>query len=435
MPQQSGMSLSPTVLQAAPAATGFCVAYSGGMDSTVLLHLARAAALPNLTAVHVHHGLQAAADDWAAQCAAQCASWQLPMQLLRVVVDPAHPKGPEAAAREARYAALQAHLPAGAVLITAHHATDQAETLLLRLLRGTGIEGMAAMRSVTTSGTTLWRPLLSLRREVLLDYAQRQGLHWIEDPHNSDPRYARSWLRAKVMPLLRERWPDADAHLARAAEHAADASSLLSGLAATLLARMQGEAGGLSVSGLLTLTASERRLLLRHWLQQQALPPPFAHTLQQLEKDVLPAGSTAMPLLCWPGGEFRRYRDTLHAGPALQALPEDLCIDWDGSAPLQLPSGLGVLSTTTPCAMQVRFAVPGLRIRLAGHAQSRSLKQLSQEAGLPPWWRSRLPIIFVNRTVVSIAGHWNTAGAPQLHWRVQQGWGLPSALQPSSIQN
>ena len=424
------MSLSPAILQAAPAATGFCVAYSGGMDSTVLLHLARAAALPKLTAVHVHHGLQAAADDWAAQCAAQCADWQLPMQLIRVAVQSSHPKGPEAAAREARYTALQAHLPGGAALMTAHHAADQAETLLLRLLRGTGIEGMAAMRSVTSSGATLWRPLLGVRRELLLAYAQRHRLRWIEDPHNSDPRYARSWLRAQVMPLLRQRWPDADAQLARAAEHAADASSLLAGLAASLLARVRGEAGGLSVSGLLTLTAAERRLLLRHWLQQLGLPPAFTHTLQQLESDVLSASSTAMPLLCWPGGEFRRYRDTLHAGPALPLLSDELCIDWDGSEPLQLPAGLGVLSTTTPCAMQVRFAVAGLRIRLAGHAQSRSLKQLSQEAAVPPWWRSRLPIIFVNRTVASIAGHWNTDGAPRLQWRVQQGWGLPRVLQP-----
>lgn len=419
------MSLSPAVLHAAPAATGFCVAYSGGMDSTVLLHLARAAALPNLTAVHVHHGLQAAADDWAAQCAAQCAAWQLPMQLLRVAVVSSHPKGPEAAAREARYAALQAHLPAGTALMTAHHATDQAETLLLRLLRGTGIEGMAAMRSVTTLGTTLWRPLLGVRRELLLAYAQRHGLRWIEDPHNSDPRYARSWLRTQVMPLLQQRWPDADAQLARAAEHAADASSLLAGLAASLLTRVQREAGGLSVSGLLALTPAERRLLLRHWLQQQGLPPPFAHTLQQLETDVLPAASTAMPLLCWPGGEFRRYRDTLHAGPALLPVPEDLRIDWDGRAPLRLPAGLGVLSTTTPGPMQIRFAVPGLRIRLAGHAQSRSFRQLSQEAGVPPWWRSRLPIVFVNHTVASIAGHWNTAGAPALRWSPEQTWGLP----------
>ncbi|MES2886198.1 MAG: tRNA lysidine(34) synthetase TilS [Pseudomonadota bacterium] len=419
---------TPELLKSPPPATAYCVAYSGGMDSTVLLHLAHAARLPNLSAIHVHHGLQASADGWAAQCRAQCAALGVPLQVVQVAVDAQHPQGPEAAAREARYAALREKLPTAAVLLTAHHAGDQAETILLRLLRGTGVEGLSAMSMHSALGEhTLWRPLLRTSREALLDYAECHGLQWIEDPHNRDPRYARSWLRAEVMPALRRRWPDADTQLARAADHAADATLLLTRLADDLLHRLQGEHGGLSVSGLLQLHAAERRLVLRHWLQGLGLPPPFAQTLQQLETDVLPAGATAMPLLRWPGAEFRRYRDSLFAGPTLAELPDDLCFDWDGRGPLLLPAGLGELSTDTPQPMQVRFAVPGLRIRLAGASHSRSLKQLSQENAVPPWWRSRLPIIFVDRTVVSIAGHWNTQGAPALSWRVQESWGLPAS--------
>lgn len=422
------MSLSSHLLQSPPSAIAYCVAYSGGMDSTVLLHLAHAARLPGLSAIHIHHGLQASADDWAAQCQAQCAALGLPLQVLRVQVDAQHPQGPEAAAREARYTALRTQLPEGAVLLTAHHAGDQAETILLRLLRGTGVEGLAAMAMMSTFGAqTLWRPLLRTSHEALVDYAEQHQLRWIEDPHNRDPRYARSWLRAQIMPVLHSRWPDADTQLARAADHAADATLLLTRLADGLLLKLQGENGGLSVSGLLQLDAAERRLVLRHWLQQQGLPPPFAQTLQQLETDVLPAGPTAMPLLRWPGAEFRRYRDQLFAGRTLQALADDLCLDWDGLAPLALPAGLGELSTDTPQPMQVRFNVPGLRIRLAGASHSRSLKQLSQENAVPPWWRSRLPIIFVDRTVVSIAGHWNTRGAPALRWRAQESWGLPAS--------
>ncbi len=422
------MRLTPQLLQAAPSGTAYCLAYSGGMDSTVLLHLARMAGLPNLSAIHVHHGLQPSADGWAAHCHTQCSEWAVPLQVLRVRVELQHPQGPEAAAREARYAALREQLPAGAVLLTAHHAGDQAETILLRLLRGTGVDGLAAMAMSSTFGThSLWRPLLRTPRVALRDYAQQHGLRWLEDPHNSDPRYARSWLRAEVMPALRVRWPDADAQLARAADHAADATLLLTRLADGLLRRLQGENGGLSVSGLLQLEAAERRLLLRHWLQQQGLPPPFAYTLRQLETDVLPAAATAMPLLRWPGAEFRRYRDQLYAGPTLQALPDDLCLDWDGLEPLQLPTGLGVLQTDTPQPMQVRFNLPGLRIRLKGQSHSRSLKQLSQEAGVPPWWRGRLPIIFVNQTVASIAGHWNTEAAPALCWRAWESWGLPAS--------
>lgn len=422
--------MTPELLKSPPPATAYCIAYSGGMDSTVLLHLAHAARLPALSAIHIHHGLQDSADDWAAHCQAQCVTLGVPLQLVRVAVDAQHPQGPEAAAREARYAALREHLPAGAVLLTAHHTGDQAETILLRLLRGTGVEGLAAMSMLSAFGAhTLWRPLLRTPREALLDYAQRHGLQWIEDPHNRDPRHARSWLRAQVMPALRTRWPDADAQLARAADHAADAALLLTQFADGLLLKLQGENGGLSVPGLLQLSAAERRLVLRHWLQQRGLPPPFAHTLQQLDTDVLPAGATAMPLLRWPGAEFRRYRDQLFAGRTLQAVPDDLCLDWDGLAPLALPAGLGELSTNTPQNMQVRFAVPGLRIRLAGAPHSRSLKQLGQENAVPPWWRSRLPIIFVDRTVVSIAGHWNTQDAPALRWRVRESWGLPASWQ------
>lgn len=421
------MSLTAQLLQAPPAATAYCIAYSGGMDSTVLLHLAQAAGLPNLSAIHIHHGLQQGADDWAARCQTQCETLGVPLQVSRVQVDARHPHGPEAAAREARYAALRTHLPEGAVLLTAHHAGDQAETILLRLLRGTGVEGLAAMSMKRVfSEHTLWRPLLRAPREALLDYARRHALRWIEDPHNLDPRYARSWLRAQVMPALRQRWPDADAQLARAADHAADATLLLTQLAEGLLQKLKTENGGLAVAGLLQLGGAERRLALRHWLQQQGLPPPFTHTLQQLDTDVLAAGATAMPLLRWPGAEFRRYRDTLFAGATLAELPEDLCLDWDGHEPLTLPAGLGVLSTDTPQTMQVRFAVPGLRIRRAGHAQHSRFKHLCQEAGVPTWWRSRLPIVFVDRTVVSIAGRWNTRDAPDLHWQRTIHWGLPS---------
>lgn len=415
------------LLKSPPLATTYCMAYSGGMDSTVLLHLAVAARLPNLSAIHIHHGLQASADGWAAQCQAQCVALGVPLQLVHVTVDAQHPQGPEAAAREARYAALREQLPAGAVLLTAHHAGDQAETILLRLLRGTGVEGLSAMSMHSAMGEhTLWRPLLRTSREALLDYAECHGLQWIEDPHNRDPRYARSWLRAEVMPALRRRWPDADAQLARAADHAADASLLLSRLAISKLADLRGEHGSLSVSGLLQLDGAERRLVLRHWLQSLGLPPPFAQTLLQLDADVLPAGPTAMPLLRWPGGEFRRYRDQLFAGPPLAAVPDDLCLDWDGCAPLQLPAGLGMLCTDVSQPMQVRFAVPGLRIRLKGAPHSRSLKQLSQENAVPPWWRERLPIIFVNRTVASIAGRWNTQDAPVIQWQRTIQWGLPS---------
>lgn len=423
------MSLSPQVLQAAPAASAYCIAYSGGMDSTVLLNLAVAARLPNLSAIHVHHGLQLAADDWATGCKAQCSDWGVPLQVLHVTVDAQHPQGPEAAARAARYAALQAHMPQDAVLLTAHHAGDQAETVLLRLLRGTGVEGLAAMPITTplgTSGLSLWRPLLRVSRDALRRYAEQHALRWIEDPHNSDPQYARSWLRSNVMPRLHARWPDADVQLARAADHAADASTLLTGLAETLLPPLRRDEG-LSVSGLLTLKPAERRLVLRHWLASRRLPVPFASTLQQLERDVLRAQVEAMPLLRWPGVECRRYRDVFYASAPLPPLPEEFTVTWDGSQPLQLSAGYGALQAPQgfPEPVQVRFAQGGERIRPKNDAHTRSLRYLAQQAGVPPWLRPRLPLVFAAGQLVSVAGHWNSATAMQLCWLAPDFHGLP----------
>lgn len=421
------MSSLPEALRNPPPAAGYCVAYSGGLDSTVLLHLARVARLPNLFALHVHHGLQAVADDWARHCELRCAEWGVPFKVLRVAVDADHPQGPEAAAREARYAALSAALPEGALLLTAHHARDQAETVLLRLLRGTGVAGLAAMPPMghTPQGRMLWRPLLATPREALIDYAQREGLRWLDDPHNADPRYSRSWLRAEVMPLLRERWPAVDAQLARTARLAAETASLLDTLADERLSPLRLASGALSVPGLLALPAAERALVLRRWLHQLALPMPYADTLERLESEVLRAAPDAEPLLCWPGAECRRYRDALFAGPPLPELPEDLTLDWDGREQLQLPQGLGTLSATEPCAMQVRFGVGGLHLKPAGQTHHKSLKQLCQAAGIPPWWRRRLPTVFVERTVVSVAARWNTAEAPTLRWQCPPTWGLP----------
>jgi tRNA(Ile)-lysidine synthase len=208
------------------------VAYSGGLDSTVLLHRLAACATPGLRAAHIHHGLQPAADGWVRHCRSICRQLGVPLTVRRVRVADDDPRGPEAAARTARYAALRALLREGDVLATAHHQDDQAETLLLRLLRGSGVAGMAAMSEWSDIGRArLWRPLLGTPRETLAAYARRNGLGWIEDPHNMEPRYARSYLRAEVLPLLRRHWPQARESLARAARLAGEAAQLLDELA------------------------------------------------------------------------------------------------------------------------------------------------------------------------------------------------------------
>lgn len=218
------------------------VGYSGGLDSTVLLHaLAQlpAARARGLVALHVDHGLHPASAAWARHCCGTAAALGVEARVLPVQINRAG-RGLEAAARAARHAALAAALPADGVLVLAHHADDQSETVLLKLLRGAGPEGLGGMRAlrVLPQGW-LWRPLLDLPRETLRGYALAQGLEWIEDPTNADLRHARNRLRHEILPALRRHWPPLDASLAHAARHAQAAADYIDEAARRALAELQ----------------------------------------------------------------------------------------------------------------------------------------------------------------------------------------------------
>lgn len=389
-----------SILQAMPPrAQGarLIVAYSGGIDSTALLYLFAQAGVAQLHAAHVHHGLQATADEWAARCADQAAALGVPFSALHVSVAADHPAGPEAAAREARYAALRGLMQPGDVLVTAHHLDDQAETVLLRLLRGSGVQGLAAMRGLETfEPGLLWRPLLQTSRAQLQEYAQAHELKWIDDPHNSDDRYARSWLRKQIMPLLQQRWPAAADSFARSAALAAEAADLLEEVAAADCAAAN--AGqGLSITALQRLSPARRMQALRWWLARiDGLSPVPYKTLVRIEPELIDARVDAEPLLAWPGGELRRYRDRLYAMPPLSPLPPDVALAWNGCGTLDLPAGCGRLVTENSLpqsGLLVRFAGGGERFQPAGSRHSRTLKNLFQESGVPPWQRPRTPLL------------------------------------------
>ncbi len=414
------------------------VAYSGGLDSTALLHALARRGTSDLIAVHVHHGLQAVADDWAGECAAFCASLGVPMILCRASIAGDEAAGPEGAAREARYALLRAQLRPGELLVTAHHRDDQAETVLLRLLRGAGVHGLAAMRPLTAFAPgLLWRPLLELPRQRLRDYAVEHGLRWIEDPHNDDPRYARSWLRRAVLPNLRERFPQADLSLFRAARLADEAAGLLDEIAAEDQRRLARHRA-LSVAGLLALTPARRHNLIRCWLHGQGFRPPFADGLDRVDHELLAVAADAEPRIAWPGCELRRYRDQLHAMPPLSPLPEseDWC-QWSSAQSIDLPAGLGRLegAAPPPWPLRVRGAVAGERFRPAGSSRAKTLRNRFQELGVPPWLRARIPVL------EAAGGAWCMPGiGATQEWReslVAQGWqgfwlhglgGLPERL-------
>lgn len=384
--------LIPELLR--PGSGELWVGFSGGLDSTVLLHvLAQRGQHP--LAIHVHHGLQEAADEWVAHCESFCRRIGVEFHALRVQV-PADGSGPESAARDARYAAVRSLMQAGDVFATAHHQDDQAETVLLRLLRGTGPTGLAAMRKqVEWAPGWLWRPLLDAPRSRLERYAQTHGLPWVDDPHNTNPRFARSFLRHEVMPRLQSHWPGAARNLARTAALAADAADLLRELAALDLARVASSSEALSITGLLELSPARRHNLLRGWVEGLGLPMPFHDTLLRVESEVLRAAPDAQPLLAWPGGEFRRYRDLLYAMPPLPPVPANFRVEWDGSGDIALPPGCGFLrpNTLPRDRYLVRLAQPGDRLRLAGSSHRRSFKNRFQEKGIAPWVRERTPVI------------------------------------------
>ena len=384
------------------------IAFSGGLDSTVLLHAAVRAGLKNLVAVHVHHGLQSVADDWILHCRGTCEALGVELSVCRVEVKD-RGQGIEAAAREARYGVFRSQMQDGDVLATAHHRDDQAETVLLRLLRGTGPVGLAAIRPLTEFGCGwLWRPLLGVSRGELQAYAERHCLHWIEDPHNQGTHFSRSFLRNQVLPRLHERWPAASRNLARAADLAAEAGDLLRELAVSDLAEMAEPSGPLPVAGLLELSPARRRNLVRAWIEGLGLPLPFHDTLLHLDHDVLEAAADADPVLAWPGGHFRRYRGRLFALPVLPPVPPKFQVEWDGHSDLALPAGCGRLRTPTgqrrssPCS--VRLARPGDRFRPFGSAGTRTLKNLFQERGVPTWVRERTPLVIRDNQTVWIGG-------------------------------
>lgn len=421
-----GRALSP--LPEAPLVVGF----SGGLDSSVLLHalaVSGEARAHDLRALHVHHGLHPEADAWAAHCESVCAELGVPLQVLRVRVDHAGGRGPEGAARAARLAAFRASLNANEVLALAHHRDDQAETILMRLMRGAGGDGLAAMRRRSRLQTLhLWRPLLDLPRSRLHQYATTHALRWIEDPSNTDARYDRNFLRHRVLPLLAERWPQATRSLAHSAALLAEQSQLLAETTVAQLDALQCASGALSLTGLLAHPRAHRARLLRLWLVRRGFSAPTSNILTAIEHGLLHARADGDGRVAWADVVVHRWRDGLHAMHPSLPLPTDWSARWDGTASLELPDGAwldlrGVNRFDMPLTVRVRQG--GERIHLPGRAHSHALKHVLQERDVPPWSRARMPLLFACDGELLAAGDsvlsarmdaWLRAHAAHLRW-------------------
>ncbi|MDY7117034.1 tRNA lysidine(34) synthetase TilS [Halomonas sp. SSL-5] len=392
------------------------VALSGGLDSSLLLTLGADACRRHprpLRALHVHHGLQAAADAFEAHCQALCQRLGVPLSIERVSVDTSDGQGLEGAAREARYAAFARRVAPGETLWLAQHRDDQAETLLLAALRGSGVRGLAGMPAARNwQRRRLQRPLLGVSRAALEAEAARRDLAWSEDPSNAEADQDRNYLRHAILPRLGERWPHAAGSLARSAALCAEADGLLADLAGIDLEGLGGNPGRLPRDALLCLSLPRRRLLVRHCCGRLGLALPPARRLESLLAQ-LDSREDAETRVAWPGGEARVWRGHLHLLAPLPALPVGWQVAWDGRSPLATPCGSCRVSLAGPPDgegdLRAMARRGGERLRLAGRGR-RDLKRLLQELGVPPWMRGRLVVIREEETPVAlldpVAGRW-----------------------------
>ena len=407
-----------------PAHSSILVGLSGGVDSVVLLHVLHKLAPRfswQLSALHVHHGISHNADAWSDFCSDLCARLHVSLHIERVDIAPLREHGIEAAARKLRHEAF-AEQSCDFVAL-AHHADDQAETLLLQLLRGAGVRGASAMPqfALRTGSVPLVRPLLHCSRQEILDYATSHQLHWIEDESNADDHYPRNFLRLRVLPLLGERFPAYRDTLARSAQHFAEASSLLDDLA--LQDGAQAIAGEtLAVAVLQALSLPRAKNLLRYFLHRNGAPMPPAVQLDDMLQQLCGARQDARVCITYSDWQVRRYQGKVYALQALGDFDPDLVLRWNNEQeldwpalksrllldreripPEKAPRSPGISLVKLQCApVTLRLRHGGEALRPQPGSATRSLKNLLQEHHVPPWRRDRLPLLYCGDELVCV---------------------------------
>lgn len=423
-----------------PAGNSIVVGLSGGMDSVVLLHLlARLAPLHawKLSALHVHHGISPHADAWAAFCARFCGSLAVPLHVEHVDIQPLRHMGIEAAARHLRHQALSDQ-PVDFIAL-AHHQDDQAETVLLQLLRGAGVKGLAGMAAVRRpqdqfdghAHPTLLRPLLGVSRAELAAYADAHGLEWVEDESNSDQRYPRNFLRHSIIPSINQVVPGVNAALARSARHLAEADVLLDALAEEdALVEHDGarafDGETLAVARLMALPHVRAKNMLRWFIARRGALMPEASRLDEMLRQVRAARQDAQLRIAWGEWVLRRYRGRVFVC-ARQAEPDaDPVVSWAGEAALAWPGGvLHFVASSSEGVSADRLATGAVTVRARRGEEmlrpdaarpARSLTYLFQAQGVPPWLRAGWPLLYCSERLVAVPGV-----AVDCEWRASAG--------------
>jgi len=428
-------SLEP--LYVPPEKSHYVVAYSGGVDSHVLLQCCVALNLP-VRAIHIHHGLQAVADDWVEHCRTICKQLNVELEVIYVDAKKQHRESPEESARKARYLGLQRGLSEGDCLLLGQHLNDQAETLLLQLFRASGAAGLSAMPVHRVIGNNIQlRPLLSFCRSDIVDYAKENNLHWIEDPSNTDTAFDRNFIRTEVLPLLENRWPEITRTLTSAASLQANNLLVMEDMAAIDLANIIRTDSNvsefhyysmislLSISKLKQLSSARLLNVLRYWISRLSVPNISAtrNLLEELEQSFVHTQEDTKSVISFSGHEFRKFQDGLYLlkAPLKKEAREKLResqLSWNPSQTLEIKS-LGIKLKCFQGAktdglkvdllkglLSVRFRQGGEIFHPANRAHSQRLKKLFQEENIPPWERNLIPLIYCNDELIAVVGLW-----------------------------
>lgn len=402
------------------------IAYSGGLDSSALLHLA-AASGRKIYAFHIHHGLSPNADAWETHAREECERLNITFASRRVTLDDRS----EASARKARYAALGALCTEHNVhlLLTAHHLDDQAETILLQLLRGSGVAGLSGMDAsnraaglLGTSEVLLARPLLQVSRAQLEDYVRAHAIRHIEDESNADLRYARNALRHEIMPKLAQAYPGYQERFARSARHAQAAQRLLTEQAVEDLqdclagGEAADAAAGLDMARVRALSPDRVSNLLRHWFAERGIRLPSTNWLAEMQEQALTARDDANLKVTHPDCDVRRHRDRLYLVPRKPEVEEgQRHFRWNGESSIDFPEYGGTLHVElAPLGLDpdwlrqqmltIEVRRGGEKLKPARNRPTRTLKQHYQTLGVPAWERERLPMVSIPGDILYAAG-------------------------------
>ena len=419
----------------------YVVALSGGIDSTALLHcmvtLRDQGHVTELRAIHVHHGLIDQADQWAEHCQRLCEKWSLTCQITRVSVVTDTGKGLEKSARSARYGVFEQLLGARDCLLQGHHQDDQAETVLFRLFRGTGIDGLSGIPVSRPLGQgKLLRPLLSVSRSTIVDYVRQHQLMHVEDTSNGNQHFSRNYIRHSLLPVIDRRWPGVASRLASLADecHAVKEQRrvmIAEQVAMATITKPEwflGDKPLLVISQLQTMKPDIQHQVIRHWLKQQSLPIPGREMLGRVFDELILAKEGASPLVCWAECEVRRYQGMLVASQPNTVIGQyqhkEVFWDWQKD-PVLLDDAFGrlgvkALITSTrqavalpagPLCIKTRHAIdPGMKLAVAGRDGRKTVKRWLQEYQVPPWLRQRIPFVFLGESMICAPGVWVCEG-------------------------